>query len=248
MYIFGPGVLIGTLAGGTPVNIGFAQEITYSEKATNKEAFGSNRRALAVGGGTIKSTIKVKALRISSLAIAQLWLGVTPTVGGTFMQLAEGHTLPAAAPTVTIAPPNGGTFLQDEGVVYTATGLPLSYNGTVAPTIGTYTVNTTTGVYSFAAADDNALVQTSYLYKTGSLGQSLLSGNPVLGNTVSIGIDIQYTDPTNNLTALFRIFNAVLDGFDLGTKLEDFTYPELNGTCFVNAAGNAWSWNAPDKF
>ena len=93
MYVFGPGVLIGTLAGGTPVNIGYAQEITYSEKADLKELYGQNRRPLAVGGGTIKSTVKVKLARISSLALAQLWIGIQPTPGGTFASVAEPHTL-----------------------------------------------------------------------------------------------------------------------------------------------------------
>lgn len=247
MYVFGPGVLIGTLAGGTPVNIGYAQEITYSEKASNKELFGSNRRPLAIGGGTIKSTVKVKMARISSLAIAQLWLGISPTAGGTFMQFAEAHTLPGGTPTMTIAPPNSGTFFQDQGVNYTTTGLPFTF-GTVAPTLGTYSLNTATGVYSFAAADAAAAIQASYTFKTGSLGQSLLSGNPVLGNTVSVSCVIQITDPTNNLTALFQIFNCVFEGFDWATKLEDFMYPEMNGSCFVNTAGQVWQWNSPDKF
>lgn len=247
MFIYGPGVVIASLAGGTPVNIGLVQEASYEEKASNKELVGQNRRAIAVGGGTIKATVKCKMARISGLAIAQLWLGIQPTVGGTFMQFAESHTLQSTSPGFTVAPPNSGTFYTDQGVNYTSSGLPLT-NTTGAPSTGTYSVNTSTGVYAFAAGDELAGVQANYLYKTGGLGQSFQSGNPLLGNTVSVGLNILYTDPATNLQGLLQVFNVVFDSWSLATKLEDFVYPELSGMAYVNAAGEAWQWNSPDKF
>ena len=245
MYVFGPGVIIGTLPGGTPINIGLANEITFSEKTTIKELHGQYRRALAIGAGTIKSTVKIKAARLSGLALAQLYLGISPTLGGTYAVVGEAHTLPASAPTVTINPANSGTFLTDQGVIYTNTGQALTV-ASGAPAAGQYTVNTTTGVYSFAAADDSAPVLISYDYTTSSLGQNMVSGNPLLGPTVTISLAINYTDPTTGFHATLKLNKVVLDGIDLATKLEDFAYPEINGTAYANSAGNTWTWSIPD--
>jgi hypothetical protein len=229
------------------VNIGLAQEITFTDKLTLKSAYGQNRYALAVGAGTAKTSVKAKFLRISALAISQLLMGAPPTSGGTFMQFGESHTLGTVSPSFTIAPPNSGTFYQDQGVIYSATGLPLTYT-TSAPNTGQYSVNTSTGVYNFAAGDDGLGVLASYTYKTGSLGQSLNSGNPLLGPTISTAVNILYTDPNTQLQALLQLFNVVWDGIDFATKLEDFVYPEMNGECFVNAANQLFQWNSPDKF
>lgn len=248
MFAFGPGVLIATLAGGTPVNIGLAQEITLDEKASNKGLVGQGRRKLAVGGGVITTTIKVKLARISGLALAQLWLGIQPTAGGTFSIIGEAHTLPASSPSLTIAPPNGGTFFQDAGINYSATGVPLINSGTVAPGTGQYSVNPSTGIYSFAVGDDSKGIYANYAYKTGSFGQSIVSTNPQLGNTVSIGALINIIDPTTNLSATLQVFNIVFDNVSLGSKLEDFLYPEMNGEAYCNPAGQCWQWNFPDNF
>jgi hypothetical protein len=248
MEIFGPGVIIGTLPGGTPVDIGLSNEITFSEKTKVVGIWGRQRRAIAVGAGKIETTVKLKNARISGLAIAQLYLGIQPTKGGQFAVIGEAHTLQSTAPGFTLAPPNTGTFAVDRGVIYTASGLPLTNSGTSAPSTGQYSLNASTGVYKFANGDELAGVLASYDYTTGSFGQSMLSGNPLLGPTVSISLMIYYIDPTTNFSGALQVFNCVLEGFDLATKLEDFTYPEINGTCYANAAGNAWQWNIPDNF
>lgn len=249
MFVFGPGVLIGTLAGSatpTPVNIGLIQEATYAEKSTNKALFGQNRRALAVGGGTIKSSLKAKMARFSGLALSQLYLGISPTAGGTFPVIAEAHTLPSSTPSVTIAPPNSGTFATDLGVIYAATGVPLT-RASGAPATGSYSLNVSTGVYTFAAGDDSKAVQISYEYSVGaSYGQSVAATDPLLGATVSFAADIAVTDPTTNLMAVLHIYNCVPNNFSFGTKLEDFVMPEMDFDCFANAAGQSWAWNIPD--
>ena len=244
MFVFGPGTLIATLAGGTPINIGYAQEITFEDKSKTVPLYGLGRRALAVGGGTIQSTVKVKAAVFSGYALSQLWLGTQPVVGGTFAQLAEAHTLPASAPTVTVAPPHSGTFYADQGVSYFNTALPLTYT-TGAPSTGQYSVNTTTGVYAFAAGDENAKILMNYTWTSGSYGMNVASTNPALGQTVTVGLIINVIDPTNNLTGLLQIYNCVFNNFSLASKLEDFEMPAIDGECFMNSAGLAWTWNFP---
>ena len=71
MYVFGPGKLVASLPGGTPVDIGLAQEITFSTKRTLKELYGQDEYPIAVGAATSKTSVKVKLARFSGLALSQ---------------------------------------------------------------------------------------------------------------------------------------------------------------------------------
>lgn len=61
--------------------------------------------------------------------------------------------VPASGPfTLTPTPPSGSIFTADGGVTYQSSGLALQpVTGT--PSVGQYQVNSSTGVYTFAAAD-----------------------------------------------------------------------------------------------
>ncbi|WPP04787.1 hypothetical protein [Methylocella tundrae] len=208
----------------------------------------TNRRAIAVGAGTIKSTLKATAARISGQALGALYYGVTPTVGQTAYSMAEAHSVPSATPwTVTIAPPGSGVFFSDQGVVYAATGLPFTRVATVTAA-GQYSVVPATGVYTFGTADQSALVLISYGYTVTAAGQSIAVGNPILGNTVSFGGVLYFIDPTTNKTGSFSFYNAVSSKFSFGTKLTDFTLPDFEASLFVNAAGLLGNWSFPDGY
>ena len=152
MYSFGSGVLIGTrtdIANATPVNFGLVQEVTLDETASVKELFGQFQRPLALARGTIKTSGKAKVARISGLAFANLYYGATPVAGQTATSFAEAGTVAASSPyVVTVA--NAATFVGDEGVVYAASGLPLTKVAT-SPAAGQYSV--AAGVYTFDATD-----------------------------------------------------------------------------------------------
>ena len=80
MYSFGSGVLLGTrtdIANATPVNFGLVQEVTIDETATIKELTGQFQRPVAIARGSIKTTGKAKVARISGMAFANLFYGVT---------------------------------------------------------------------------------------------------------------------------------------------------------------------------
>lgn len=246
MFSFGAGVLIGTPSGtnATPVNFGLIQEATIDDTQTLKELFGQNKRAIAVGAGTVKTTLKAKMARISGLALGSLYYGITPTPGQTASAMGEVGTIPAAtAYTVTVS--NSATWTQDQGVVYAASGLPLTRVAS-APAIGQYSV--AAGIYTFAVADASTMVLISYNYTIASTGQSIMVNNPLIGQTVSFSANLFTIDPTTNKTATFQLYNAVMSKFSFGTKLEDFVMPEFDASCYVNAAGFLGQWNWPDKF
>jgi hypothetical protein len=152
MFSFGSGILIGTrtdIAEATPVNFGLVQEVTIEESASVKEIYGQYQYPLVAARGTIKTTGKAKVARISGLAFANLFYGVTPSSGQLATSFAEAGAVPASSPyTVTVV--NAATAVDDDGVVYAATGLPLTKVAS-APTSGQYSV--ASGVYTFGSAD-----------------------------------------------------------------------------------------------
>ena len=52
MFVFGSGVLIGTPAGGSPINFGLAQEVTLNVPTTTKALYGQYNFPVAIGSGT----------------------------------------------------------------------------------------------------------------------------------------------------------------------------------------------------
>lgn len=246
MYIFGSGVAFVTPTGAnpTPVNIGLLQDITYDETATIKTLYGQNRRAIAVGAGTIKTTFKAKIARISGLMLNAAYYGLSLVAGQTATAVAEAGTIPGTPYQVTVA--NSATWTVDQGVVFTATGLPLTRVAS-APTTQQYSV--AAGVYTFAAADTTKGVLISYNYTIVGTGQSLTISNPLLGNTVSFALNLTGFDPTvagGGKGVTLQLYNCVASKLSLGTKLEDFTIPDFEGESYVNAAGNIGFWSFPD--
>jgi hypothetical protein len=246
MFSFGSGVLIGTPAGAvpTPVNFGLIQEATFDEAGTLKSLFGQNRRALAVGAGTIKTTLKAKSARISGLMFASLYYGIAAVAGQNTTAIGEAGTVPASS-TYTIQTANHTTWVQDQGVIYAATGLPLTRVASVSA-VGQYSVSA--GVYTFYSGDASAKVLISYNYTVASTGQTITIPNPLIGPTVSFGANLYTVDPTTGGNMTLQLYNVVMAKLSFGTKLEDFTLPDFEGECYVNAAGNMGEWSFPDTF
>lgn len=100
MYSFGSGVLLGTrtdIANATPVNFGLVQDVTIEETATIKELTGQFQRPVAIARGTIKTTGKAKVARISGMAFANLFYGVTPAAGQIATSFAETGTITSSS-------------------------------------------------------------------------------------------------------------------------------------------------------
>jgi hypothetical protein len=166
MYSFGSGVLLGTrtdIANATPVNFGLVQEVTIDEQASVKELYGQYQYPLAVARGTVKTTGKAKVARISGLAFASLYYGLTPVAGQVATSFAEAGTVAASTPyIVTVV--NESTFVNDAGVLYATSGLPLIKVAS-SPAVGQYSVSA--GVYTFNSADAGKAVLVTYTYKSG---------------------------------------------------------------------------------
>jgi len=240
MYSFGSGILIGTrtdIAEATPVNFGLVQEVTIEESASVKEIYGQYQYPLVSARGTIKTTGKAKVARISGLAFANLFYGVTPAAGQLATSFAEAGTVPSNSPyTVSVA--NAATFADDDGVVYASTGLPLTKVAS-SPASGQYSVSA--GVYTFASSDAEKAVLTSYTYTLTGSGQKLTITNPLLGTSPTFQA-LFYTTFQGQAISL-KLNNCISSKLSFQTKLEDFTMPEFDFSCFADSSGNIMTWS-----
>lgn len=240
MYSFGSGVLIGTrtdIDNGTPINFGLVQEVTLDESASLKELFGQYQRPLAIARGTIKTTGKAKVARISGLAFANLYYGVTPAAGETATSFAEAGTIASSSPyLVTVA--NAATFVADQGVVYAASGLPLTKVAS-SPAAGQYSV--AAGVYTFNTADEGKSVFTTYTYTVTSSGQKFTVANQLLGTTPTFQALFYTSFQGQSVTVTLN--NCTSSKLSFGTKLEDFVLPEFDFSCLPDSSGNIMTWS-----
>lgn len=244
MFVFGSGVLIGTpSSGGTPINFGLVQEVSLDIQATVKELYGQYNFPVAIGSGTKKITGKAKLARISGLALGQLFFGATPAAGTVTTQFGEsgGATTPTSYTTT-----NAATFVEDQGVIYAATGLPLTKVAS-GPTAGQYSVNTSTGIYTFAAADSANQVLVSYRYTSASTGSSFTVSSSLIGPSTTFSANLFASDPQTSSQFSVKLYSCVADKLSFGTKIEDFVIPEFDFKCLANAANKVMDFNFGDK-
>jgi len=166
---------------------------------------------------------------ISGIALNSAFFGMTLAAGQQATALSESGTVASAAYTAA----NHATFVADLGVVYAATGLPLTLV-TAGPSAGQYTQSA--GVYGFNAADNGKAIFVTYTYTVAGSGQQLALSNPMLGVTPTF--QLWYYTSTNSVPLNLQLYSCVSDKLSLAFKLEDFMMPELSFSCFANAAGN----------
>jgi hypothetical protein len=240
IFQFGSGVLLGArsdIADATPVNFGLVQEVQLDLSYSTKELYGQNQFAIAVARGTAKMTGKAKMAQVSGLAFNNLFFGMTISGSYTASSFGEAATVPANTPyTVTAA--HAASFVADYGVVYAASGLPLTLVAN-SPEIGQYSVSA--GVYTFNAGDAGKAVLISYIYTAASGGQKIPLINQPIGTTPTFSAQL-YTGFQGKMVAV-SLYNCVSSKLSYATKLEDFTIPELDFSVFANAAGNVLDWS-----
>jgi hypothetical protein len=240
MYSFGSGVLLGTrtdIANATPLNFGLVQGVTIEETANVKELTGQYQRPVAIARGTIKTTGKATVARISGLAFANLFYGVTPSAGQLATSFAEAAAVPAITP-FTVTAVNSSNFVDDEGALYAATGLPLT-KVVSAPSAGQYSVSS--GVFTFNAADAGKAVLISYTYTAAGSGQKFTVANQLLGTTPTFQA-VFYTTFQGQAISL-KLNNCTSSKLSFQSTLEDFVMPEFDFSCFADAAGNVMTWS-----
>jgi hypothetical protein len=162
MILFGAGTAYIKPVGGntgpnpTPGTLGVMQSCDIEFSGSSKTLYGQLQSPVAVARSEMKYTAKAKFAQIYGKQWCDYFFGQTTSASYKSASLNESHSVPASTPyTVTITPPNSGTFSEDLGVSYASSGLSL-VRVTSAPAAGQYSVNEATGVYTYAAGDASA--------------------------------------------------------------------------------------------
>ena len=230
---FGSGLLFATntAANSTPVQFGTLQDVTLDISRTIKELYGQGQFAVAIGAAQQKITGKAKVGQVNGQLYNDLFFGGTSATGQTLLAYNEAGSVPATTSyIVTVV--NSATWVEDQGVLYAATGLPFKKVAS-APTIGQYSV--AAGVYTFAAADASAAVLISYTWTSASVGNTITTGNPLQGvqPTFTMIVQRQY----NGVQESFKLWSCIASKLSLPTKMADWGITELDFSCFADSAG-----------
>jgi hypothetical protein len=169
------------------------------------------------------------------MAFANLFYGVTPAAGQLATSFAETGTITSSS-TYTVL--NAATFVSDDGVLYATSGLPLTKVSS-APGAGQYSV--AAGVYTFNSADSGKNVLVSYTYTVSGTGQTFTIANQLLGTTPTFQALFYTTFQSQAIT--LKLNNCTSSKLSFHTKLDDFTMPEFDFSCFADSAGNVMTWS-----
>jgi hypothetical protein len=236
MFQFGSGTLWGYPVGGnlaanpTPVKFGTLQEINLEIAGSLKELYGQNQFAEAVARGKYKITGKAKFAQIVGKHVNDLFFGQAMNTGQKLTSLDEAQSVPGSAP-YTVPVTNSAQFVDDWGVRYSATGLPLA-KVLSSPVQGQYSV--TSGTYTFSSADAGAAVLISYRYSSAAgvqlnIRQQLMGFAP----TFQVLLNEQYAGKQANLL----LYSCIAEKLTWATKNEDFLVPEFDFEAFSSAGG-----------
>jgi hypothetical protein len=220
------------VANGPAINFGLLQECSLDFTFTVKELYGQNQFPVAIARGAGKVTGKAKVASISGIAMAALFFGSAVSAGQVGFAYGEAAAVPAVS-TYTVTPANSATFQADYGVVYVATGNPFTRVAS-GPAAGQYSVNETTGVYTFAAADANAAILVSYQYGITGTGEKFTIANAQLGTNPTFQVAMKNT--FQNKTYTLFLNSCMSNKLSMGTKLEDFVTPEFDWNAFADAS------------
>jgi len=227
---FGTGLLYGEPTGGnlptnpTPIRL-LLQEVSIDFKGDLKKLWTQYQMPIATARGKVDVTGKAKIVNYDPDPINQLFWAQTSAAGMVIPIDSELDLLAANATTITVT--NGATFDTDNGVVYasgTKAGQVL-LRVTTNVQAGQYIVNSTSGVYTFNAADNSTTFAISYTYTNTTRGKTITLTNQVMGYAPTCRMDMWGTFRGKVLG--IRLNSATLGQWTYPSKLEDFWVSDI---------------------
>jgi hypothetical protein len=241
---FGAGALWGnrtdvTGSGIGPDQFGILQDVQIDWDWTTKELWGQFQFPLDIARGQGKITGRARFARIFGAIYGDLFFGQTPQTGQLTVAENEAAVVPAVAP-YTMAVANAANYADDLGVYY-ANGANAGNRFTRVTTpsaAGEYSVNSATGIYTFAAADAGAAVMVSYLYRTLS-GRKLVLTNQLIGTTPTFKATFYTSKTTQSVPAgLSLVLNAcTATKLSLPSRTDDYEIQEFDFSAFADPGG-----------
>ena len=225
----------------TPLQGFTVQDVSVDIDGTIKELRGQNQFPDDTATTDKKLAGKFGIGRKDLTMFNQIFFADVISTTGQSVSPNEDHTIPATPYQVTVTPPASGTFQFDLGVYYSGTGVEL-ISVASGPTTGQYSVNTSTGVYTFAAADTTLGVTISYSYTLTGHGAVYQVNNQTIGYGPQI--EVWIVDTYQSLTVssaqvynVIRIYAAKVNKITIGNKRADYSIPEVDWMGFASSSG-----------
>lgn len=248
---FGSGSLYGVrtdISNPTPVQFGTLQEASVDMSFTVKELQGQYQAPVSVARAGQKITGKIKNATIVARNFNDIFFGQTLGSASVLRTVVnEGAPNGTAIPTTPfqITTANGATQVSNLGVVNAATGVQFQRVAS-SPTAGQYSVVESTGVYTFASADNVSAIKVliSYTYTDTSVTTSgrITAANQLMGAAPVFKLVLGESYNGNGLSLV--LYQCIATKLSMTFKNEDFMIPELDFSAFANSAGNYFDWNS----
>lgn len=215
------------------------QDIDVTIDQTLKELKGQYKFPDDVAPADMKCTVKVGSGRVSINMFNQLFFADQYDTGETVVPSEPSlETIPStSAYTVTITPPGTGVFGIDLGVQYASSLQPLQKVSTPSA-VGQYSVNTSTGLYTFYSGDAGVQVLISYTYTVVS-GHKLVVNNQVMGYGPTF--ELWLAEPYQGTNGM-HIFSARMSKLGIPIKRDDYVIIDMEGEAYPNAAGQVFEF------
>lgn len=225
----------------TPVKFGTLQEVSEEFSLKEVELFGQNKFADAVGQGEGKISCKAKMAQINGALLA-MFFNVSPVTGQLLPVTGEAVSIPATPGPYTITVAHATGYYKDLGVIFAATGTPLTRVAT-GPATGQYSLVEATGIYTFAAADQGLGVKFDYLYNSTLVGKTLTIVNQEQGQGPSFMAILHGTFQNQSVVQILNKCTSSKLSFPY--KASTFAVQEFDFSAQVDDAGNIGTMSYP---
>lgn len=237
-YMFGTGQIYSTpVGGGAPLRLGALQDVSVEFSGDMKMLYGQYQFALDVARGKTKVEGKIGSGNIDVSAFNTLFFGNTLTNNSERKQTVnEAAVVPASPGPYTVTVANAAGFYADLGVSLVATGQQLVYAAS-APADGQYSVNPTTGVYTFNAAQADAGILINYLHTATTADSGTMEITNNLMGTVP-RFQLICSQVFNGKQFTLVLYSCVSDKLSLPLKQDDYLISEMSYSAQANDANS----------
>ena len=227
-----------------PIALGAIQDLNFSITADVKSVKGSESKmplAQAQTAQELSGSFKYKDF--SGESFSYLMFGQVMDDGqyATVLDTA-GHVINNTH-SVTVTPPDSGSFEKDLGVFFNATLVQLERVET-SPATGQYSLDEDTATYTFATADESKKVNINYCYKASTQGKSLTIQNSPMGPTAYFRLDA-VLNTADGEQIVVSILKCVASKYDIAAKMDDFTENSVDFKACQDEFGRTLIYGTP---
>lgn len=214
----------------TAVPVALLTDISVTFKATTKTFAGSMQMDVDAVVSHYAIDFKAKTAQINGALLSSVLAGSTVATGSVRGIAGETATIPTTPFTVTVA--QGATFKEDLGVLDLTTNKYMSRAAT-STGAGVFSVNTTTGVYTFNTADSGHSVAISYSY-TSTSGLTTTYLNQLAGTTNFFALAMY--ESVNGRNQGRRFSRVIIADLGIAWKATEYTMLDVSGVVVQDSA------------